>query len=62
MKVGDFVWHVYFTLTSQVSYPGKITKIDEEYGNLYCLVAWPDGQEEVYEEHELSFDDPRMKE
>lgn len=62
MKVGDSIWHVYFTLTGQVSYPGKITKIDGEYGRIYCRVAWPDGVEEAYEEHELSLDDPREKE
>jgi len=55
MKVGDSVWHIHFTLSGQVDFPGVVTEID----SCSIVVLWPDGIAESYEEHELSKTDPR---
>jgi hypothetical protein len=56
MKVGDSVWHIHFTLSGQVDFPGVVTEIDSPHS---IIVLWPDGIAESYEEHELSKVDPR---
>ena len=56
VKVGDSVWHIHFTLSGQVDFPGVVTEIDSPHS---IIVLWPDGIVESYEEHELSKTDPR---